>query len=142
MLASVDVVRARPAGRIQRMDTVGDWEVEIVEVGSAEGTAAPIETGSTYFFFFQAEDGIRDLTVTGVQTCALPICIPLSCQTKRIPRQSPRPSTRCFDERGIPACGLVCHTLRHCGGAFRRGWRRSEERRVGEECRSRWAPYH
>src|SRR2546430_4197634 len=25
------------------------------------------------FFFFQAEDGIRDLTVTGVQTCALPI---------------------------------------------------------------------
>src|SRR5688572_10356051 len=27
------------------------------------------------FFFFQAEDGIRDLTVTGVQTCALPICL-------------------------------------------------------------------
>src|SRR2546427_494054 len=30
------------------------------------------------FFFFQAEDGIRDLTVTGVQTCALPICIALN----------------------------------------------------------------
>src|SRR2546427_3249619 len=30
-------------------------------------------TVSIYFFFFQAEDGIRDLTVTGVQTCALPI---------------------------------------------------------------------
>src|SRR5256886_11770087 len=29
------------------------------------------------FFFFQAEDGIRDLTVTGVQTCALPIWSPL-----------------------------------------------------------------
>src|SRR2546421_3641228 len=29
---------------------------------------------STFFFFFQAEDGIRDLIVTGVQTCALPIC--------------------------------------------------------------------
>src|SRR5207245_11121096 len=27
------------------------------------------------FFFFQAEDGIRDATVTGVQTCALPICV-------------------------------------------------------------------
>src|SRR5690606_40977582 len=27
-----------------------------------------------YFFFFQAEDGIRDFHVTGVQTCALPIC--------------------------------------------------------------------
>src|SRR2546430_7601386 len=30
-----------------------------------------------FFFFFQAEDGIRDLTVTGVQTCALPI-LPLA----------------------------------------------------------------
>src|SRR6266481_181075 len=28
-----------------------------------------------FFFFFQAEDGIRDGTVTGVQTCALPICV-------------------------------------------------------------------
>src|ERR1022692_4984746 len=28
-----------------------------------------------FFFFFQAEDGIRDYKVTGVQTCALPICI-------------------------------------------------------------------
>ena len=28
-----------------------------------------------FFFFFQAEDGIRDIGVTGVQTCALPICI-------------------------------------------------------------------
>src|SRR2546429_5362754 len=31
-----------------------------------------------FFFFFQAEDGIRDVAVTGVQTCALPICPPLS----------------------------------------------------------------
>src|SRR3989337_3801843 len=30
-------------------------------------------SGGLYFFFFQAEDGIRDATVTGVQTCALPI---------------------------------------------------------------------
>src|SRR5712675_3268816 len=29
-----------------------------------------------FFFFFQAEDGIRDVAVTGVQTCALPICRP------------------------------------------------------------------
>src|SRR3989442_5231503 len=29
-----------------------------------------------FFFFFQAEDGIRDADVTGVQTCALPICPP------------------------------------------------------------------
>src|SRR5260370_27875494 len=30
-----------------------------------------------FFFFFQAEDGIRDSSVTGVQTCALPICSPV-----------------------------------------------------------------
>src|SRR2546430_2315217 len=34
------------------------------------------------FFFFQAEDGIRDLTVTGVQTCALPICIRLGIEKR------------------------------------------------------------
>src|SRR5256886_7764807 len=35
---------------------------------------AHLKTRIVVFFFFQAEDGIRDLTVTGVQTCALPIC--------------------------------------------------------------------
>src|SRR2546422_10608439 len=30
---------------------------------------------SSFFFFFQAEDGIRDVAVTGVQTCALPLCV-------------------------------------------------------------------
>src|SRR6266478_7446293 len=33
-----------------------------------------------FCFFFQAEDGIRDLTVTGVQTCALPISSPASAR--------------------------------------------------------------
>src|SRR5256886_5958239 len=36
----------------------------------------------SFFFFFQAEDGIRDLTVTGVQTCALPICYQLAAKLK------------------------------------------------------------
>src|SRR2546430_13989222 len=35
--------------------------------------SATVQTPFRSFFFFQAEDGIRDLTVTGVQTCALPI---------------------------------------------------------------------
>src|SRR6266478_636219 len=41
------------------------------------------------FFFFQAEDGIRDLTVTGVQTCALPIC---RARTGAADRRSARPA--------------------------------------------------
>src|SRR2546429_2168563 len=36
------------------------------------------------FFFFQAEDGIRDVAVTGVQTCALPICHPLAKYASRL----------------------------------------------------------
>src|SRR2546430_10004202 len=43
-------------------------------VRTAWWTAVSSRGGS---FFFQAEDGIRDLTVTGVQTCALPISYPL-----------------------------------------------------------------
>src|SRR5205085_3466987 len=41
------------------------------------------------FFFFQAEDGIRDLTVTGVQTCALPICCLAGGRLHRQSRQPP-----------------------------------------------------
>src|SRR2546430_11988454 len=37
------------------------------------GNQLQIGADHSGFFFFQAEDGIRDLTVTGVQTCALPI---------------------------------------------------------------------
>src|SRR2546430_7616272 len=81
------------------------------------------------FFFFQAEDGIRDLTVTGVQTCALPIC--RACRktcTANCPGQKRRvPADHC--RRGPCRRHLEANT-------------RSEERRVGKECRSRWSPYH
>src|SRR2546430_6966525 len=46
-------------------------------------------------FFFQAEDGIRDLTVTGVQTCALPICRSEAAHAG-IPDRAP-PSTSTVD---------------------------------------------
>src|SRR2546430_6687670 len=39
----------------------------------SRGTVSRLASDGSLFFFFQAEDGIRDLTVTGVQTCALPI---------------------------------------------------------------------
>src|SRR5437773_12031706 len=80
---------------------------------------------SFFFFFFQAEDGIRDRDVTGVQTCALPIC------GGRAPEPSPLPPT----ELGVPggAVAVAPRRRRVAGPA------RSEERRVGKECRSRWA---
>src|SRR5207248_6930539 len=43
----------------------------------------------SFFFFFQAEDGIRDRTVTGVQTCALPILLNGLEATRQITRQAP-----------------------------------------------------
>src|SRR2546430_7433889 len=55
-----------------------------------------------FFFFFQAEDGIRDLTVTGVQTCALPI---YRARRERIPDAGDgldcRPFLRAGAERGV-----------------------------------------
>src|SRR5256886_17040236 len=48
--------------------------------------------GIIVFFFFQAEDGIRDLTVTGVQTCALPI-YGLSARQPRLPASAGRVRT-------------------------------------------------
>src|SRR2546421_3703660 len=48
-----------------------------ISFSSGVGTASPKTNCDTcpLFFFFQAEDGIRDLIVTGVQTCALPISL-------------------------------------------------------------------
>src|SRR2546430_7505161 len=56
------------------------------------------DSSSDVYFFFQAEDGIRDLTVTGVQTCALPIsvdcnCPPIRSCSARACRAGSRPRT-------------------------------------------------
>src|SRR5258708_25559155 len=79
-------------------------------------------------FFFQAEDGIRDDLVTGVQTCALPIF--------RDARTAGLLRWRRFAENRHPLGKPA-----QCGDRTGRG-PRSEERRVGKECRSRWSPYH
>src|SRR2546430_3954808 len=51
------------------------------------------------FFFFQAEDGIRDLTVTGVQTCALPIS-PLPNTEERVKSNSSMPTINQLVRKG------------------------------------------
>src|SRR5205085_6867745 len=99
-----------------------------------------------YSFFFQAEDGIRDLTVTGVQTCALPIYPGRMVDVISL-------SLGYFDETPHDATftsGLwnVIELLLGQGvlvvaaaGNYStsRRFYRSEERRVGKECGSRWA---
>src|SRR5438874_13831323 len=84
-----------------------------------------------FVFFFQAEDGIRDLYVTGVQTCALPIYwVSLPWEDRYtfaisiLPRQT-HPIQPARITAAVPIWTVPD---------------RSEERRVGKECRSRGAP--
>src|SRR5205085_8251101 len=92
-------------------------------------------------FFFQAEDGIRDLTVTGVQTCALPIYFqPVESA------QSPGDLVDDAAHRRHVRFRVIDHPLRQRLAVDEFGDHikiitRSEERRVGKECRSRWSPY-
>ena len=91
--------------------------------------------------------------MTGVQTCALPICVELdfSQSTSKAIAEKAGPELRKACARLKPlAPGLVketdgfnietCKKILHCNCYFSKD--RSEERRVGKECRSRWSPYH
>src|SRR5260370_1252620 len=61
------------AGESFEMDAVGALRLSPLRRGLAIDSTVDIFTFYVLFFFFQAEDGIRDSSVTGVQTCALPI---------------------------------------------------------------------
>ena len=143
-------------------------------------------------FFFQAEDGIRDYDVTGVQTCALPIswfAVPRSIFPPRLDvRKSSRTCCRCLylsnssiitgavlwriacrrpasldrsaktvhlpnngrstSPRSVVFPVSLAPIIETSGRQLQQDWMnvagisRSEERRVGKECRSRWSPYH
>src|SRR5437762_7949800 len=96
-------------------------------------------------FFFQAEDGIRDTSVTGVQTCALPIYWFTRASLNFI-----------RDEREHPFFLYLAHITPHANNERQRESKdglevpsdapytkeRSEERRVGKECRSRLGTEH
>src|SRR5699024_11450849 len=93
-----------------------------------------------FYFFFQAEDGIRDRNVTGVQTCALPIFYLVIESIYGIRYDFRMPA--------ILSIATVVVTLRisRTDAAESLGKAsliviqlvRSEERRVGKECRCRW----
>src|SRR5688572_8907115 len=85
-------------------------------------------------FFFQAEDGIRDLTVTGVQTCALPIFGKGFTQGQSFVVLTD-PSSRA-------ALAEVADEADYVAKGMDPWISRSEERRVGKECRSRWSQQH
>src|SRR5207248_8406867 len=93
------------------------------------------------FFFFQAEDGIRDRTVTGVQTCALPICphnagVRLADALPIIASDTEDGGTPCGTTRAVNTRDVSRIDAQVLAK------RRSEERRVGKEGRSRWSAEH
>src|SRR5258706_667868 len=99
-------------------------------------------------FFFQAEDGIRYWSVTGVQTCALPISELQERTNSRLisAEQRTRLLTLLMAASPKGLVGLGCVHGDAEGGTLAEQidevLKRSEERRVGKECRSRWSPYH
>src|SRR5258708_8754310 len=96
-----------------------------------------------FFFFFQAEDGIRDDLVTGVQTCALPIFLAAVAQVGLLPLVGNRENLPAFEGwagRAQRAHRNMLESLIIFAALVLVA--RSEERRVGKECRSRWSPYH
>src|SRR5256885_11359539 len=90
------------------------------------------------FFFFQAEDGIRDYKVTGVQTCALPISA-LQLLVERAQYITGATGAALAVAHGDE---MICRASVGTPGPAVGARLRSEERRVGKECRSRWSPYH
>src|SRR5256884_9508055 len=106
-------------------------------------------------FFFQAEDGIRDVAVTGVQTCALPVTTSiLHLQEILVVTQDSGAGNLLRSSVGSQQIEAVADLLGldHLGpaaplqltvwvhGIVKVFMGRSEERRVGKEGRSRWAP--
>src|SRR5690348_18025573 len=97
-----------------------------------------MERNNLSIFFFQAEDGIRDGRVTGVQTCALPISLPETSARLLHPDRATDGGIR-----SLPADPRSRHVVHRLVGFLQEiALHRSEERRVEKECRSRWSPYH
>src|SRR5690606_40493927 len=93
-------------------------------------------------FFFQAEDGIRDFHVTGVQTCALPISLPLLGEGEVYVDGFRQPASKVLAKFGWEPIVLQSKEgLALLNGTQFMSAYRSEERRVGKECRSRCAQF-
>src|SRR5205809_2571251 len=96
---------------------------------------------SLFFFFFQAEDGIRDVAVTGVQTCALPISFFLRLTSTILELESRLMAMKFTTARmmTLPVASQCWNLHATSLSENPNGRWRSEERRVGKECRSGWA---
>src|SRR5699024_12161183 len=91
---------------------------------------------ASVIFFFQAEDGIRDRNVTGVQTCALPILRPCPrqsrhCESVLLEQMSP---LSCYEVKASACSASHFQAYINVRILYPVIYLRSEERRVGKEC--------
>src|SRR5436189_1576947 len=117
--------------------------ISVAEVYSAKGGGVPRR------FFFQEEDGIRDTSVTGVQTCALPISRAALAQGRWLEAHCAKrcgidemcsASARCASsQRPCASAALAASRPEPGASAPASAARRSEERRGGEGGSSEWA---
>src|SRR5205807_5202627 len=93
-----------------------------------------------FFFFFQAEDGIRDYKVTGVQTCALPISLSPAKVSAGGPVLTFAGDSDAHIVRGLIAILFAIYSGKSAREILNTDAvkLRSEERRVGKECRLWW----
>src|SRR5437764_11758990 len=124
-------------------------------IGSREGSRnrrrlKANQTGKKFrvgvIFFFQAEDGIRDTSVTGVQTCALPILGAAYAKAGTADKaaqayEKALQANPKLLEAVLALAQLNAGPLKNNAKALQYA-KRSEERRVGKECRARWSRLH
>src|SRR3712207_6792736 len=131
--------------RIQLFEDILSLRMQGVECDNGDMYVDGHEAASDVLVFFQAEDGIRDIGVTGVQTCALPICdnrVRLGVHFGGASDAGDAAAggwatdQRFELPRDVAPGGSVTLTV----GVKAPAAVRSEERRVGEEGRSRWSP--
>src|SRR5476649_1359311 len=113
------MLRAQSAGTLANVGFDG-YAIGVLAVGVPQLVMLRVVED---FFFFQAEDGIRDHWVTGVQTCALPIFSRVDMHVHSTASQLSKLGIQ--RSLALPECAT-----------------RSEERRVGKEGRSRWSSRH
>src|SRR5256885_4077249 len=134
--------------RQQLVDRRHGWPISAYTRQDGAGRCQILERRARHrCFFFQAEDGIRDYKVTGVQTCALPIfLVPFRtvgrAASSREKEREPGPT---FVQLHVYREPTISGDMPDESAMYKKpdgSGRRSEERRVGKECRSRWSPYH
>src|SRR2546421_9448337 len=130
-------------------NSIDSYTSRCLSAASSRLMADPISSSvACFFFFFQAEDGIRDLIVTGVQTCALPIYFAETCSLWNFSCEHfIEDEAQCVDIRrlvyGLASDALLRCRVREIGQPFiRSGFYDCQKLIFGESSYSKVCQHH